>query len=409
MSKLIRLALVTALMALGLTVVATTAFATTPTKVLGSGSDTTYPMMVKLDSLYNFSPGCEVVAVPPQVQPLDFSCLPDLGSTQTAENYAHDQVSEAYPMGSSVGINQICTGTSGGAAAISFGRSSRVPGGSDCTGLNFVGYARGGIAWECWPTTTDGTTPGCPGVTNLTQPQLKNIFVTCSITNWNTVGGANVPIDVYQAQPGSGTLSTWQGFVGGTTGNAYNCIPPPRQGQPNAPGSHIAEEHDNTLIDITNPANGFADQGNAIYYIEFGRWKNAYSPSGTNPDGSVLGQVNGIPDNINTIQDLSYPFGRYLFNVYCVGDPLNAHKCGNSKKAKAPTVSYVGPQGWICKSENKHKTNGVLDINPLTGNPFRGAPSGGQPTGDIPDTISSAGFVPLVTQSGGNYCFTLGT
>ena len=407
MRKLMRLGVVTGVMTLGITLVASAAFAasaTKPTAILGSGSDTTYPMMVQLDQLYNDSPGCETVAVAPQVQPLDFSCLPDLPNTITAENYAHDQVTEAYPLGSSNGINQLCLGKAAGAAPISFARSSRVPGGSDCTGLNFVGYARGGLAWECWPTPTDGTSPGCTGVTNLTQPQLNKIFVTCAYTNWNQVGGNNVPIDVYQAQPGSGTLSTWQGFVGGTVAGAYACIPPAFQLQPNGVGSHIAEEHDNTLIDVTNPAGGFADQGNAIYYIEFGRWTNAYSPTGTNPDGSVLGQVNGVTPSISSIQDLSYPFGRYLFNVYCV-----AKVCGGSKKAKAPVVNYVGPQGWICKSENKHKTGGVADVNPLTGNLFRGPPSGGQPTGDIPNAIRKAGFVPLITQSGGNYCFTLAT
>src|ERR1700694_3613735 len=77
--------------------------------VLGSGSDTTQFMMSDLDKLYLFSPGCDQLAIPPAAQQLDFSCsAPDPTGTITTENYAHDQVHEAYFLGSSNGIKQLC-------------------------------------------------------------------------------------------------------------------------------------------------------------------------------------------------------------------------------------------------------------------------------------------------------------
>jgi phosphate transport system substrate-binding protein len=50
------------------------------------------------------------------------------------------------------------------------------------------------------------------GVTNLTSQQLTQIY-TGKITNWNQVGGPNLPIAVVSRPAGSGTRTTFQTYV----------------------------------------------------------------------------------------------------------------------------------------------------------------------------------------------------
>ncbi|MBV9616677.1 MAG: substrate-binding domain-containing protein, partial [Ktedonobacteraceae bacterium] len=54
------------------------------------------------------------------------------------------------------------------------------------------------------------------GVTNLTSAQIKEIY-TGKATNWNQVGGPNLPIVVISRPAGSGTRVTFQQFVLGGT------------------------------------------------------------------------------------------------------------------------------------------------------------------------------------------------
>ena len=272
-------------------------------QILGSGSDTTQFMMNNLDSLYRFTPGCKVVADTGQTQPLDFSCiLPDPVGTITTENYTHDQIQEAYFLGSSNGINQLCEQGQVGVAKISFARSSRALSGSDCTGLNFVAYAKDAIPFEAFPTVNGQPNPVFRGFNNpdplcsgkglcLTQAQLTGIFVSCSITNWNQVGSTvSAPIEIFTAQTGSGTRKTFDGFVGG---NSQTCIPSGDL------VSHTINENQNQSL-FTNAH----DVHNAIYYFSYGVYQLNIVP---NPDGSALGAIDGIAPTVQTIQDGSFP------------------------------------------------------------------------------------------------------
>ena len=54
------------------------------------------------------------------------------------------------------------------------------------------------------------------GVTNLTSAQIKEIY-TGKATNWNQVGGPNLPIVVISRPAGSGTRVTFQQFILGGT------------------------------------------------------------------------------------------------------------------------------------------------------------------------------------------------
>ncbi len=348
--------------------------------VLGSGSGTTYNMMVALDSLYNNTPGCQVIAAVGQTQPLDFSCiLPDPTGTIKTENYEHDQVTEAFALGSSNGITQLCDQGLVGVAKINFARSSRALKTTDCTGLHFVAYAKDAIPWEAFPNlpgspvaTMNNPDPLCAGKgLCLTQAQIVGIFVTCTITDWSQVGGTAAPIEVFTAQAGSGTRATFEGFIGGVSDA---CIPAADL------TSHTIFENENTSL-FANAHNA----ANAIFYFSFGDWEKNILP---NPDGSALGAIDGIVPSISTIQDSSFPYSRFLYNVYCFS-------CATGKQATVPTKNYVGEKGWICKLDANHA------IDPLTGLNYRT---------EIANIITDQGFVNLPVGpigggvSGSDYC-----
>ena len=251
------------------------------------------------------------------------------------DNYTHDQVHGAFYLGSSNGINQLCTQGTVGTASIDYARSSRALKASDCHDLHFVDYAQDGISWESFNIAGGGATgmnnasaPCVSGVC-LTQAQLKAIYVGCTITNWNQVGGANVPISIYTPQSGSGTRSTWDTFMGGSS---TTCIPAPLL------ASHQIPENTNVGIPVS-------DEAGAIFPFSWGIYHLAP------PVNSQLGQVDGVTASAATISSGSFPYTRQLYNVYCAPTGI-AGDCPVA--ATANTVSYVGEHGWICKNLSEH-------------------------------------------------------
>jgi len=413
---LARVTLLLAIASVAMVVVTASASAaqTTSQYIYGGGSDTTEWMMQGLGDLYANAPGCNQLHSP---QPLDGSC-PNSATENPANftNYFHDVPVERYFVGSSGGVNALCqTGTSG-VSLVNFARSSRVPlpasaGGSDCSGLHFVGYARDGITWECFPTVSGS---GCKslvsGTNSLTTVQLKDIFVNCTVTNWDQIGGSNVPIDVYVPQANSGSGITWAAALGVTLAAGQTldqCIPSPFNTNPGQPGSHISPENTNSLI-VTN-----GDQANAIFPYSVGVYHHTYGltafscplPS-SNPvcDGSSLGAINGKKPTNTLILDGKFPVGRYLFNVYCAA----SGGCGTANVAPADVTNFVGEQGFICQDESAFPS-GAGGQDPFTGKPYRSAPVSGKPAGEIPTMITNFGFVPLNKQSDGTYCVTFTT
>jgi ABC-type phosphate transport system substrate-binding protein len=364
--------------------VASPAFAANPTPhdILGSGSDTTYYMMGNhLDTLYNTSAGCRVIALPGDQQPLDNGCLDDTGVEVHTENYAHDRVSEAAPLGSSVGILQLCNQGLSGVANIDFARSSRAPKNPDsCTGLHFVAYARDGISWESFPNESNSPSNG---VTNLTVAQLRGIFITCTNTSWSDVGGGNRDIVVWAAQAGSGTRSTFEGFLGG--GDSTACIDGQfKDGNPDN-GEHVIQENNDDPI-FNTPAGDPSEPRDAIFYYSWGRYNEHHAAT------SFLGKVEGIAPTKKSIQGGTFPFGRYLFNIYCGAGA----GCGGAAKAPAYVTQYIGEKGWICNQDtSKHATDPVTHKNYGT---------------EIASAISASGFVPVKKGnigggvSGKSYC-----
>jgi len=343
----------------------------TAESILGSGSDTTQFMMSQLDNLYLFSPGCAQIPTPSGPTAwLDFSCQsPDPSGTVHTENYQHDQTHEAYFLGSSNGIKQLCTQGSAGVATISFARSSRASKSSDCAGLDFVAYALDGISWEANNNSHSGEfnmnnqSGTCSGSGSgsftrfcLTQAQLQGIFVTCTITNWHQVGGQNVVINPYTPQSGSGTRSTFDTFLGGSSDTCINKRPGTYA------ATHIIPENANHAI----AANG--DTNNAIFPFSFGIWTVQVH----NLNSWTLGSIDKVSPSQTTIANGTFPYTRNLYNVVC-----RACAAGVSD---TEVFNYAGPDGWICKLSTKHGNDPVTGVNYRT---------------EVANTIRANGFVPV--------------
>lgn len=285
-------------------------------------------------------------------------------NTIVTDNYRHDQVHGAFFLGSSSGVSQLCLAGGVGpygepVAHIDYARSSRAPKASDCHGLDFVAYALDGISWEAWNIAGSGINNGGAGMNNasapclghticLTQAQLKAIYITCSITNWDQVGGANVPIQLFTPQPGSGTRATFDTFLGGSS---TSCMTP-------------AQVITNQIPENDNEGIPTALHTGAIFPFSYG----VYSVSvGLNPMGTVLGEIDGVTVNRTTIANGTFPYDRSLYNVY------------NPATAQAGVGAYVGPEGWICGTQNQHSF----------------ASNGANFHFVVASKITAAGFVPI--------------
>lgn len=335
----------------------------TPVAILGGGSDVTFQVMSRIDQLYNESPGCTTIA-PTGTQPEDNSCIPQTGDI-TTENANHDRISEAFPIGGSAGEDELCKQGLAGEADLQFARQTAV--GAKCTGLRYVAYARDGITWESFPGASGSH---AVGVTNLTQAQLQGIFVNCTITNWNQVGGTNGAIKIYTILPQYGTRKAFDTFLGGSSSSCPNV----------------------KLVSQTNNAEiAAADKANAIVPVSVGSWNQRYKKT---PGGSQLGNIDGVVPSNKNIAGGTFAYSRFLYNVYCAGDPANGNKCGTASPASAAVTRYIGPSGWICKSSG-HTTD------PISGTAYGT---------EIRNAITNFGFatLPKGATGGGtttsNYC-----
>jgi ABC-type phosphate transport system substrate-binding protein len=347
--------------------------------VLGSGSNTTQLMMADIDTLYLFSPGCAQIPTPAGPTAwLDFSCQsPDPAGTDFNDNYEHDQVHEAYFLGSSNGITQLCDQGQPGVASIQYARSSRAPAATDCTGLHFVAYARDGIPIEGFGTNASTfAQSSAPCKTSskfcITQAEAKAIWHTCTITNWDQLDPSlpSATIDMYTPQPGSGTRSTFDTFLGGTN-FSETCIDARGTTYQN---SHVIPENGNGPI----LANG--DQNDALFPFSYG----AYETTCKGCDSSKLAEIDGIAASAKTIGNLTFPYGRYLYNVVSCGTELH---CGSNAvwKGSATTDTaaqrYVGEEGWLCDVPSSE-----IDPNSAKGASY---------ASEIVAAIKAFGFVPI--------------
>jgi ABC-type phosphate transport system substrate-binding protein len=190
-------------------------------------------------------------AVPPGVTtPGNYTIIPKAGCTVDGKGITR-------PNGSTAGLEALDENEFDGKtghycidfARSSSSRSSKAPKlGSG--GVEYVAFAKDAITWA----TRTAAKGGTDAPKNLDLTQLEGIF-KCTITNWDEVGGKNGAIKVYLPQAGSGTLATWEKFMGITTpGACVSQAPEENEGSykgfnsPNAVfifsiGSYVAQEY----------------------------------------------------------------------------------------------------------------------------------------------------------------------
>jgi ABC-type phosphate transport system substrate-binding protein len=201
----------------------------------------------------------------------------------------------ARPDGSGAGITalgetQVIKYKGGSYQCLDFARSS---GGRKPTypadkpgGIVFVAFAKDAITWAARSAAKGGT----DAPASLNTAQLKAIF-TCKDTNWNQVGGKAGAIKVYLPQAGSGTLSTWEKFMGITTLGA--CV------------SQAPEENEGTYAGFNNP--------NAIFIWSIGAYvaqkyhSAACGKTPTKTQNQFGCNLTGftVPEKINGVNPLS--------------------------------------------------------------------------------------------------------
>ena len=175
-------------------------------------------------------------------------------------------------------------------------------------GLLWVAFAKDAITWST-RTAAHGNT-NAPA--SLTLAQLQGIF-TCKTTNWNQVGGKAGAIKVYLPQPGSGTLATWEKFMGITT--VGSCV------------SQAPEENEGVFAGFNNP--------NAVFIYSIGAFiaekyhsaacgakpKPGQNLFGCNQTGFLgINKISGVSPTTTAkvpVINLKFPadFFRTLYNV----------------------------------------------------------------------------------------------
>ncbi len=357
---------------------------TTPANniVVGSGSATAYPLMVSLDDLFNAGVGCNLIAASGTTQPLDFSCPTGDSSLPAAngENPTNDVALEEPALGGSNGLKQLeDQGTaSTKAAPINYATGVRTPLPTDPPGLNFVTYARDAVSWFHWTEVNDVYTPSRK-VKSLSIAQLAGIW-DGSITNWDQVGGTNGAIDVYVTNSGSGLLSLWNNYLGGSSYNAQTYVL--SQGSAYS-STHIIEQNEDASI----IANG--DEANAIFFFSNGRYHLSCSKHvcggsvvpGAGPTHDGLGEINDVPLTSANILSGAWPTLVYLTNIYSNG--TNAA----IPAATQPTLNFISEDGFLCKpNTDDGTTTGTPTLDPNDGLTYRS---------EIDKLITAAGDVAL--------------
>jgi ABC-type phosphate transport system substrate-binding protein len=412
--------------AMVVTMAAPSAFAddtTTPAGnavLLNGGSNTTYTMMQQLSDLFNSAPGCDLLGTngTDTTQNLNYSCpsspavSPPGGENGYALSYPSDNpyndVSVAEPaLGSGNGIKELeyQGGPSGSdiptstnpplVAPLSFARSSRAAvtttgSSGDKEGLNFVAYAEDAVPWFHFTSYDKKATPS-KAVTSLTTTQLASIYEG-DTTNWDSVGGTNAPIDVFIAQSGSGTESTWATDLDLSGSYPYGGA----SATATATGCPVAdfEIFENEDASIVNSPCKTTDHSfnpaDAIFFFSYGKF-TILCPKGVCPSTpkapkkttAVLGEIGGITADQATIQNGTFALDRQLYNVY--SDGTN----GNLPAASQDVENFVSTYGFLCKPQTANQ------IDPLS-------PTAETYRTEIDNIITSNGFFPIPEGSEGD-------
>jgi ABC-type phosphate transport system substrate-binding protein len=357
-----------------------------PDVIVGGGSDTTYLVQQRIDTLYNGAPGCVLNGAAPGL-----CVVPSSGDTKG--DFDHDNTVEAAAAGSGAGIKALL-GTGTYTPAISYARSSRVPSAAELAGTTGWGFSRDAIAVVSFGTRTIA----------LQRQDLVDIY-TCGKTDWSQItdavtglpetAGTIVPWDMNAASGTRATFTTWLAN-GGAAVVFGTCV---RKLQPVPPAAAIAPfENDVKPILADVGPDGVAgtaddDANNYVWWMSFGDWqKYPYTRNGAHAGASVASNLvsltndsavsAAIPPSNGSTNNLSYAILRTLYVVTRNTDADCATPAGNATPGPCdpvatPTTPGVvsgaasGPGGavhafvdWLCRLNSAgHTTDSVTGVN----------------------------------------------
>ena len=221
-------------------------------------------MMIGMDTLFNQVPGCVITsgsvtgAPAKRSQELNYACETNSGSTHPragprqiatwttrsttlllkSPRWARPTASPSWSSVATrpnTGIGTAFSTTNQQqVSTINYARSSRDPSsGNDIQGLNFVAYAKDGVAPLIW---AEANSVKTPFASHLTSGLTTARSCRASTTARTTTGPSSAPprarpIFVYSAQEGSGTQATFKTFLGFDPSAS-------RTGQLHRPGCH---------------------------------------------------------------------------------------------------------------------------------------------------------------------------
>jgi ABC-type phosphate transport system substrate-binding protein len=331
---------------------------------VGVGSDTITPLTDQLASDYNNTLASRTTCSGGSTtKPFEYSW----DATNPITGAIGDSIAEkadcshiARPDGSSAGITQLATFTksSSGPFCTNFARSSRSRATTDppfaAGGVAFVAMAGDAVSWSVPSANTSAPK-------SLTTAQLQGIF-TCSITNWNQVGGANQAISAFLPQSGSGTLSFWETELGVTPGpcvsNDNNLLEENEGVNPvlNTPGTifiysvgdYIAQKFhaDSCLNSACTPVNSKTCK-KTPNKIQF--WCDVH---GTMTPGQINGVAPTTGSGTGTKINPAFSFQRTLFDVVPFDPNTTDHIPGSESGTPGGLnlEGIFGASGFYCSS-----------------------------------------------------------
>jgi ABC-type phosphate transport system substrate-binding protein len=240
------------------------------------------------------------------------------------------------PDGSGAGITALVTNT---IKTVDFARSSRGRGSSDPATVGFVAFGKDAVSVAV-QNRTDAPA-------NLTTAQLQGIY-TCSITNWNQVGGNNSAIQPFLPQSGSGTRSFFEAAMGLTDAQIGPCV---TQGVQENEG--LDPQLQNRHVVVPYSVAKYIAQ---VYHSGAGQ-----NDFGTDDHGTLkvlslnsTKPTKGVAPKVTINPNFSPTFQRVVYNVI---------RKTSSGDIPAYLKGIFGPTGYICsKGRTVTKNYGFLPL-----------------------------------------------